>query len=271
MRNNKIAHGVAPPFYVILFTFVIIGLGYMMLVGVPANSLGLIAVAQIFGFLFLASIFTAQNVLQRLDEPLTTSAQGFAAGFLTWAGILSLKYVSNFFSFLQVPAQITLATIQEQIPPFWSFINQVIMAPIVEEMLWGIALPISVILVMTKIGEEIEIFNNDFLQLATIIFIGAITFALFHTSATQFGFFIAAMMFRTFQTVVFYADEKFNIIPLVAIPYSFLVGTHMANNFIAFGVANSIAALMSNPFGMITMLIFASFFAIALWGALRNR
>jgi len=45
--------GIAPPFYSILILLAMLGLGYMALLGVPTDNIGMITVALIFGFLFV--------------------------------------------------------------------------------------------------------------------------------------------------------------------------------------------------------------------------
>ena len=262
----------APPFYVVLFVFAIIGLGYMMLLGVPQNNIGLIAVSLIFGFLFLSGLLVVQHDLRQTKETFTASAQSFTLGFTAWFTLSSLKYISPIFAVFSFPAQATLSTIAEEIPPFWQFINTVIMAPIVEEIFWGLALPIIMFSSMDELGKkEFKFLSNRILQFFIVIVVGTFTFAAFHTSATQLGFFIAAMLFRTIQIIVFFGDKKYNLIPQYAILFSFLVGTHMANNFAEFGVRYSYNILISNIFGWIVLITFVSIFAIGIRGFLNGK
>ena len=271
-KKNIDIISIAPAFYVILFAFAIVGLGYMMMLGIPTNNLGLIAMSLIFGFLFLSGLLFSQNVLNRSKEPFEASAQGFVIGFIAWYAISSLKFLSSAFSIFSFPLQATLSTVSEEIPPFWKIINVVVMSPIVEELFWGLALPLVSFSVMDELGKkQFPALRNNILQFIIVILLGGLTFAVFHTSTTQFGFFIAAMLFRTIQTMLYFGDKQFDFVPKYTVPYSFLIGTHMANNLSEVGVGNVYEILLSNMFGWVTMIIFVTIFIIGIRGFLNGK
>ncbi len=260
----------APPFYLVLFGIAMLGLGYMMLTGVPTNNIGLIAVSLIFGFLFLSGFVLSKDSLDTSTETFTKSAQGWLIGIISWILVMNLNVLSSLFNIFTFPTQSTLATITEQISPFWNFINTVLMAPIVEELFWGIGLPLGLFAMLNAMGVEFKFLKNIYLQFIIVIGIGAFTFASFHTSATLVGFYIAAMFFRAIQTVLVYGDQQFDIIKGYSVPYSFLVGTHMANNVSSFGLMRAYTVLISEPFGLIILGIFILITVIALRGFIKT-
>ncbi|NOR84693.1 hypothetical protein GQ473_01105 [archaeon] len=257
----------APPFYIILIAIAIIGLAYMMLTGVPTNNIGLIAVSLIFGFLLIMGLLVSSNRFKVMEETLSESAQGFTLLFLIWFALLQLKNISSYFNIFSFPTQSTLATIQESIPPFWGMINTVFMAPTNEEIFW-FALAILIFGVMNKIGKEIKIFKNLILQFIVVLVIGMVTFASFHTSQESLMFYLSAMIFRGLMIVLLFGDKKYDLIPKFTMTLSGLIGAHMANNIVAYGFMNTFNMLMTNMFGMILIVIFASIFAYGIRGLL---
>jgi len=266
MTKKTILSGIGPPFYSILILLSMLGLGYMALLGVPTDNLGLITVALIFGFLFVVGYNISRESLSKTREPLTVSSQGFLLGFVAWIIVTNLYRVSDFFSAFIFPQQATLATLQSQISPFWGFFTSVIWAPIIEEMFFGIALPLIIFDIFDKMSKEFKPLGNKVLQFAVVIIVASFGFAAFHTSATQVGFFIAAMLFRAIQVVAVFGDRKFDVIPRYVVPYSFLVGTHMANNLSVYGLGNAYTILTSNVGGQLTLLLFTGFLALGLRG-----
>jgi len=260
--------GIAPPFYSILILLAMLGLGYMALLGVPTDNIGMITVALIFGFLFVVGYNISRESLSKTKEPLTVSSQGFFVGFMAWFVVTNLYRISSYFSALIFPPQATLASLQAQIPPFWGFFTTVIWAPIIEELFFGIALPLLIFDMFGKMSKEFKILGNVFLQFVVVLIIASFGFAAFHTSATQVGFFIAAMLFRAIQVLAVFGDRKFDIVPRYVVPYSFLVGTHMANNLSSYGVVSSYNILMTNIAGQITLLLFVGFLVLGFRGFL---
>ena len=265
--TKKIAK-VAPTLYILFYLFVFISLSYMMLCGVPQSNLGLIIVPMIFGFLFLFGLAVSRTYFTKISttESFYTSTKSFTAGFFIWFVLVNLRHISSFFDVFRFPTQATLATIQEQIPPFWGFVNTVFMAPIVEELFWGIAIPIALFNIMDSLSDTITLFKNMIVQFVVVLAVAGYTFAVFHTSTTQIGFFIAAVIFRSVMVFLLHADRKFDIIPGFIVTFAFIIGAHMANNLAVYGLTNAYSILISSVYGWITMVFFALIFATGIRG-----
>ena len=269
--TKKIAK-IAPTLNILFFLFVFISLGFIMLSGVPENLPGMILVAVIFGLLFLFGLYLSSGFFREMSTKITfyTSTMSFTAGFFVWFVLVNLKHLSSIFDVFRFPTQSALATIQEQIPPFWGFVNTVLMAPIVEEMFWGVAIPIALFTIMDALSEIMPFFKRLALQFLVVLVVAGYTFAVFHTSATQMGFFIACIIFRSVQIILLHGDRKLDIIPQFAVTYSFIVGAHMANNLSVYGLGNAYNILISSTYGQITMIFFVAIFAVGVSGFLRG-
>ena len=148
-----------PPFYLMLVIFLVLGLGFVMLLGIPGEgNIPLIIFALIFGFLSLASITVFDSMRGMPKETFTASSQGLVIGFIAWGMFMSFKHIFAFMGFFQVPVQSALASIQGSIPPFHSFFATVIWSPIAEEFWWAIALPFLTFGVLGKMSSE---FNSE--------------------------------------------------------------------------------------------------------------
>ena len=260
---------VFPPFYMVLILFSILGLGYMMLSGIsPHDSIPLISVSLIYGFLFLCSLgFVVYFFWKyKISETLTRSAMGLVAGMLVWTGLLALQ--SRFASGMSLtfPAQTIFSAIVGQIPPFYNFMMVNIWSPVIEEMFFGIAIPVLVIVIFNAMSKSFPLLGNKIIQIVTILFLASTTFAYFHTSATTGAFFIAAMMFRTVHILLLHGDRLFDLIPKISISFAFIVGAHIANNLYVYGLKAAYALLMSEPEGQVTLLIFGVMLVMAARG-----
>ena len=134
--------------------------------------------------------------------------------------------------------------------------------------MWAIALPLGIIAILVMMSKEFPIFKNTAFQFFIILIICGTTFASFHTSTTLIAFYIAATLFRTIQIILFYGDQKYDIIKGYSITYSFLIGTHMANNLVVYGVSKAYNILLTEPMGWVTLIIFAIIIAISIRGAI---
>ena len=257
-----------PPLIQIIVLFSFLGLIYMMLRGIsPHNSLPLISVSQIYGFMFLGSLpFVAYYFWKnKVSTTLSRSSQGLLAGMGLWTAILYLqeKYATNLS--LTFPPQTVFSSIVGEIPPFYNFMMVNIWSPVIEELVFAIALPTAVILLFASMSPQFPILKNKVVQITAILLIAVPTFAYFHTSATG-AFFVAAMMFRTIQVMLFTGDRMFDIVRKVTISFAFVTGLHIANNMYVFGLGKAYALLITEPEGMILLTIFGIMIIMAIRG-----
>jgi len=257
-----------PPFYILLILVSFLGLGYMMLSGIsPHDSLPLISVSLIYGFLFLGSLaFVAYFVWKhKITESLTTSSLWLVSGMVVWTGFLTVQDKMLNMS-LTFPVQTIFSTIVGQIPPFYNFMMVNIWSPVIEELAFGIAIPVAVFMLFRSMSRSFPLLGNTVVQIVAAIFVSMTTFAYFHTSATMAAFFVAAMMFRTIMIVMFHGDRLFDIIPKLSVSFAFIVGAHIANNMYVFGFGNAYSLLISEPYGWVALAIFGLFGVMAARG-----
>lgn len=234
-------------------------------VGVTLFSAAILFTLMGIGSFFIG--FTGQSSLgSKLQEEfvmLQTDTPGelsisFFAGFLLFTAPSSLSNI-NIFSTLstlvpKMPLSTTLSTAGQQLTNSeYLFINGVV-APPVEALFFGAALPIITlgvldILVETDLPIVASLSGNRLFQVATILLVSASAFATFHVSQPVLsGFWIAAFSFAVIVRGLSYTDIYFNTVPGFGVLGGFIIGAHMGNNFNALGgVVTVFQGLAADP------------------------
>jgi hypothetical protein len=107
-------------------------------------------------------------------------------------------------------------------------------------------------------GKKYEIFNNDIVQIIIIIAVASSTFAIFHIGKTAFiTFMISAIIFRTIMIIMVYGDYKFDILKGINLVAGFGVGSHIANNVLDTGFAQTWLILSTNL--VVTLIVIGVF------------
>ena len=155
-----------------------------------------------------------------------------------------------------VPQNYLMATLSSKLPIFVELVLNNFIIPIAEEMFWMIGLPFALFSVMDNLGkwEKIEFFKNRVFQIIVVILVCSISFAYFHIGKLLLGFIISSIIFRTILIGLVYGDMKFDIIKGVNLVAGFGVGSHMANNILDRGVANTWTVISQNSI-VVTIII----------------
>lgn len=258
----------ASPFWLLFSLLNLSGLIYLALWGRANMSFQAIIVFVIFAIMFLVSIVASFFDLFFVKNSFSQACMWWFTGGIIWYALGSLSSLGGSKNILSTvsPGQADLlATISGDLPLFWSwFINNVV-APVNEEAFWGIGLPVGLMIIMDGIGEEYPIFRHPFLQFIIIITVSALSFAIFHVNNIVLLFLISAIFFRTLVMVIYWGDRSYNLIPDVAVFPAFMLGAHMGNNIAkSGGITNAVSMMARNPWGWIVGLILGFCIYVAL-------
>lgn len=241
----------------------------------PSFQVGILMLSLTIGSVVLSGgkiLFAEKNILY--------SAQGWLAGFLLFVGLGTFgeaSIISVTASVLETQlSQLSQAAVNTE---FWSWYIPNIASPVVEEAFWAVGFPVGIILVMRAIAESakqindpylspmLKIFDNVIFQMIVLVIVLSTTFAYFHIDQQASAIFIfAALLFRAILTVIWWGDMHYDLVPLLVIAPSFLVGSHMGNNIAVEGLMDSIAIASSHPVGWITLAIFGFISLVAIVG-----
>lgn len=252
-------------------------LGYVQEgIGSPTFQVGALMLLLMIGSVVLSGgkiLYAEKNILY--------SAQGWLAGlllFLLVGSIGEASLISVTVSVLdsQLAAMGDQAAINSE---FWSWYIPNIASPVVEEAFWAVGFPVGIVLVMQSIAKSgkhiqdpylsplLSIFDHVITQMIVLVVVLSTTFAYFHVDQQASAIFIfAALLFRAVLTVIWWGDMHYDLVPLLVIAPSFLVGAHMGNNISVEGLGHSLSIIASHPIGWITMLIFGFIALIAVVG-----
>lgn len=158
------------------------------------------------------------------------------------------------------------ATLSTTLPQVIDLVVNVFLVPIAEELVWMVGLPFVLFTLMNQIGKKWSIFKAGWLQIAVVIIVGSVTFAIFHQGKLLLAFIAASIIFRSVLIFLVYGDQKYDIIKGVNLVAAFAVGAHMANNLVFRGFEKVWLILTNNflPIGLIVMAFFAIMFISAI-------
>lgn len=259
-------------FWGLSILLVIIGMFYLGLHGFFNENIAEFFVFGITIMMLTVSIVLTQFNIFFLENNVTQSAQSFWIGFLAWFGIASAGStgsgaITSALDSITIKSSILFSTISGQIPADWNFFLNNVVNPIVEEAFFAVALPLFIIGILeglSKTSPVLRPLKNPALQVVILLLTIPVAFAVFHVGKFVYTFIIAAIMFRMIFISLLWGDLKFNIIPFVIILPSFLVGSHMGNNFGTQGIGEALNFLFTSTPGLMTLGVFIIFAFAAL-------
>lgn len=239
-------------FWIVTILIALSGLVYFMIWSFHNNSVKGAIVSIIFiGMIISGILLSRMKVFDWASWG--DNALSFTLGFWIWIAIGSLFSTQ---SILSVSQNHLFATISSELPQFVEFITNIFIVPIAEELFWMVGIPFALITIFRQLGKQYDIWNNVYLQMAIIIFVGSTTFAFFHVGKLFIGFIIASMIFRTIMIVLIYGEYNFDILKGVNLVAGFSVGAHIGNNLIDYGFSKAWIVLKSELVVMIIILLF---------------
>lgn len=259
---------------------------YLYLQGHFANNETAKSVATAMILMTLSGIVLSAGKVFFTEKHFLASAQAFLIGFVSWGSIAS--FGGEEASILVMKPWTVFSTVGlENLPgqevantglKFWEWYVPNVINPISEEILWGVGLPVFLVMMMDGIAKEgakgirnpwvsqiLRSFQNPLAQLVVLVTVLPITFAAFHVGMqASMLFLVSAITFRGILTVLWFGDLQWEIVPFLLIVPAFLVGSHMGNNWGATGIQKSLTVATSHPVGWMTLGIlgFISFIAI---------
>lgn len=258
----------ASPFWLLFSLLNLSGLIYLALWGRSNFSIQAIIVFVIFSVMFLVSVIASMFDLFFVKNTFSQAAMWWLTGGVIWYALGRLSTIGGTKNILSVtsPDQLDLlSTISADLPLFWGwFINNVV-APVNEEAFWGIGLPVGLMLIMDGVGRDYPIFKHPALQFFVIILVSAASFAVFHVNNVVLLFLISAMIFRVLVMVIYWGDKEFNLIPEIQVFPAFMLGAHMGNNIAkSGGVFHAVNMMSRSYWGWLVGLIFLGLIYVAL-------
>lgn len=259
LSNGQGTVTTASIFWVICYLVTLVGLLWIAIWAYFNNSIKGAIIAIIFFMMLTTSFVLSRRTLFQAGT-WQQNATSFTLGFVIWSLIASRPQ-----SILSVSQNDLFASIASELPEYLEFIMNTFVIPIAEESLWIIALPDVLTFLMNQIGSSgrFSFFKNKALQLAVIIVVGSVTFAVFHIgNLAIMSFIIAAIVFRTAMLLFVVGDANWNILPWISVVPAFAVGAHIGNNWSAYGFADGFQLLLQNL--STSWMIFAFFIIIFL-------
>lgn len=229
-------------FWIMMILVSLGGLIYLMIQAYHQESIRLAIVSLIFFAIIISGVILSGLKVFDLGGWRKNSLS-FSLGFIFW-GIIGTYIKSKGMSVL--PLNQLFATASSQLPIYTQFVLNTFIIPISEEMFWMIGLPFALISVMRSIGDRYEFFENAFVQLAVVVIISSVSFAIFHVGKITWAFLVASMIFRTIMIITVYGDYYFDWIKIAPIVVSFSFGSHVVNNWLVVGWASSFLILQTN-------------------------
>jgi len=235
------------PYWLLLTIISVIGLPYLAISGISFEY------AMVFVILFAFTMIVELSTIVKMwgdvniRDYTADSMEASAFGYLVGAGLFFL--LGSIAGFSIGPTNLfTVAS--GTMPDFWYWFLNVFMAGFIEEAFWLLTIPITLWMVMSAFEKHAKILKNSYLKLSIIILISSVSFALFHVSqGGNIPFIISAIIFRSIFVFLYWGDMKINIIPLTAIPASFMVGAHQMNNWLAItGFSGGMSLMFNNLF-----------------------
>lgn len=230
-------------FWVICYLVTLVGLLWIAIWAYFNNSIKGAIIAIIFFMMLTTSFVLSRRTLFQAGT-WQQNAASFSLGFLIWAFIAGRPQ-----SILSVAQNDLFASIASELPEYLEFIMNTFVIPIAEESLWIIALPDVLTFLMNQTAKDkrFGFFSNKVLQLAVIIVVGSVTFAVFHIgNLAIMSFIIAAIVFRTAMLLFVVGDSNWNLLPFISVVPAFAVGAHIANNWAAYGFGDGVQLLLQN-------------------------
>jgi hypothetical protein len=209
--------------------------------------------SMIVGSLILILFFVGKNVFESGDKDFSLSTTFFFIGFVLMFIIGSIQSKLQF-SIFSVGKSNLLSLLSSQLSSSEDFILNVFNVPVAEELLWLIAIPFLIIVLLNTIGVK-----NKWVQFGIIIAVSSVSFALFHVGKIFLTFLISAFVFRTVLLFLYVGDGLLNTITWADIGASLALGIHVGNNWATYGFWNGISLLLDSVWGIILLVIFGVF------------
>lgn len=228
-------------------------------------------------FIFMPLIFGFK--LSPKNTTFSQTAMSFVIGLLAASTIGIAADVSggeqSIFSFFRVETQHLLSEVSAQLPTFWSKFTDTMGAPTAEEMLFLIAIPTALLLMLDLLAKnsKFKLFENFWFKLVIISAITSPLFFYFHVgNIALISFMIAAIVFRTAILILVLGDMKEDLIPWLYLTPAFGVGFHMANNIMATGGWGSFITIMTTElFGWVVIGFIMFSIAVPIVNLVRSR
>ena len=233
--------------------------------------------------LFVAVVLTFGEIFYA-EKNIMESSEGFTVGFIVFF-LMSTRFGTEISLLSQVLSldEFRDAAINESTAEFWIYFLPNVINPIVEEMMWAVALPVFLILIMHGLAQAsrqipnplirtiFAQFDNIIVQMGVLLIVLPFTFAFFHVGQTSSAMFImAALIFRALLTVLWWGDLQWDLVPFIVVLPSFLVGAHMGNNMgvtaTQEGITGLFTLLTGHFIGWIWMFIMFFIFLIGFVG-----
>jgi len=160
------------------------------------------------------------------------------------------------------------SNISGEMSAFQELYFNLFVAPLIEENFFRISLPVFLVLMfkgMFNALGDIPVLSSDWFHIGLAGLLSSAGFAAFHTN--QLGntpFVWQAFIFGSLLSILFLGDLFFNIIGGVTIVPALLVGIHLSNNLMYFGVWKAITVLTGSTFGWIILALFGFTLIVAL-------
>lgn len=251
-------------FWLILIAVALVPLLWLQVWAYQNLNMKAFVVGNIFIiFIILTFAFDFNKHMYPEKSTFSQNALSFSLGCLLGTGLGWLTSINqSLFGVFTVSQQYLLSEVTAQLPLFWSTFANTIGAPVAEEMLFLITIPVILFTVMHYAGTKIKLFKNPLLQVMVVAGVAGPLFAFFHVgNVALMGFIISAILFRVMAVVFVHGDVKSNILPVVTIIPSFGVGYHASNNIMASGGWEFfVNTMMLEVFGWLVLIVFAVFF-----------
>ena len=193
----------------------------------------------------------------------------FGISFLFfYIGLFGWMLVTGSGTFSVLDQMALFSSVSGDLSPFQRLYFNLFVAPLIEENFFRISLPVFLFLLFKGMFDslgEIPVLSRGWFQIGLAGVLSSAGFAAFHTN--QLGntpFVWQAFIFASVLSILFLGDLFYNIIGGVTIVPALLVGIHLSNNLMYFGVGEALAVLTGSVFGWVILGLFAFTFIVAL-------
>lgn len=254
----------------------LLSLGGMVLLAITAfhtNNLKAGYIAMIFFMMIISALMLVVltgkfHVLQ--FGSFGETSLSFLIGFVVWL-IIGGAQTQSVLSNLAISSNTLFASVASELPLFLEFLMECIVIPFAEETFWTLGIPVAIVSLMMIGGKKYKILNNLWLQIAAVIVIGSLSFAVFHVGKNVLSFVFAAIIFRSIMVWAVLGDQKINWWKWGTISVGFAYGAHAGNNWGNWGFMNGIHLLTQNlnigwiVFAFFGLVVLSAINRIGLW------
>ena len=244
-------------FQLIFAVIVFLGIILNAIVGFTQNNIGMVVLSMIFGLMMLFSLIISKGEILSAGN-WKSNTVSFTLGAFLWGALVLLGSGGNTQSIFSVSENVLYSTLSGQVPLYTDFVFTSFVIPITEEYIWMIAIPYFVFGTLTSLSESIQYKISNTTKIFVTVLVAGSTFALFHVQNLELiTFLISALIFRTVMILAVIPDQTTNWFKFLNILPSFAFGSHIANNWLAYGFERGLGVLLNvtDPFLFMVSII----------------